>query len=74
MYGNKWREKAYGVKVAAGFQCEFIYRDGSRCGRRSFLEAHHVTYERLRRERPSDLLCLCRLHHMKVHGRLPNAG
>ena len=73
MYGNKWIEKAHGVKVAAGSRCQFVYRDGSRCESRSFLQAHHLTYDRLQCERPSDLVCLCRLHHMKVHGRLPNA-
>ena len=40
-----------------------------RCGAESpTLDAHHVTYERLGAERPSDLIALCRSCHQQIHG------
>jgi hypothetical protein len=73
VYGPNWKSKSYAVKRAAGFRCEYVYSNGQRCRATSMLESHHTTYERLGRERGSDLVCLCRFHHMKVHGRLPRA-
>lgn len=35
------------------------------------LEVHHLTYERLGRERPDDLLVLCERCHSVEHGREP---
>jgi len=35
------------------------------------LEVHHLTYERLGRERPDDLLVLCERCHSLEHGREP---
>lgn len=41
-----------------------------RCGAESpTLDAHHLTYERLGAERPSDLIALCRRCHQQEHGR-----
>lgn len=28
---------------------------------------HHLNYKRLGKEKPDDLICLCNMHHMKVH-------
>lgn len=70
MYGKTWREKSTAVKRCAGFRCEYVYKDGRRCMSTVLLDCHHMTYKRLRAERGSDLVCLCRVHHMKVHGRL----
>jgi len=42
----------------------------ARCGDRwSALDAHHKTYARFKRERPSDLEALCRACHAREHGR-----
>lgn len=70
MYGRNWTEKATAVKRAAGFRCEYIYSDGSRCQCTVTLQCHHETYSRFLNERGSDLTCLCQVHHLKVHGRL----
>lgn len=71
MYGDKWKARSLAVKRAANFQCEYVYSDGKRCAVSVLLNTHHVTYERFGHERGTDLVCLCRLHHMKVHGLLP---
>jgi 5-methylcytosine-specific restriction endonuclease McrA len=44
-----------------GWKCE-------RCGRKKHLQAHHLTYERLGRERLSDLEICCRGCHSREHG------
>lgn len=36
------------------------------CGEK-FIQFHHITYQRLGRELPGDLLPLCRTHHEMVH-------
>lgn len=33
-----------------------------------FLHIHHLTYERLFREEPKDLMIICAICHMKEHG------
>ena len=71
VYGNNWKHKALAAKRVAGFRCQYVYKDGTRCMSNVLLDCHHITYKRLRSERGSDLLCLCRVHHMKAHGRLP---
>lgn len=40
------------------------------CNSDSNLNVHHRTYERLKRERPSDLIVLCRDCHAKFHDKL----
>lgn len=37
------------------------------CGARVRLEIHHLTYERIGRERLSDLRVVCRFHHELIH-------
>lgn len=37
------------------------------CGRTKFLEVHHTTYERLRRELPSDVVTVCKDCHVEIH-------
>lgn len=72
MYGPRWKAKSLAVKRAAGFQCQYVYKNGTRCKSNTLLNTHHYTYDRFGAERGSDLVCLCRVHHMKVHGRLPH--
>jgi hypothetical protein len=69
-YGNRWPETAAAVKQRAGMQCEYVYSTGRRCTQTRTLECHHVSYERFGKESPFDLVCLCRLHHKKIHGRI----
>jgi DNA-binding Lrp family transcriptional regulator len=44
------------------------------CPRTNRLHLHHLTYERLGRERLSDLIPLCRTHHMRAHRREANGA
>lgn len=69
-YGKKWPAKSCAAKRAAGFRCEYVYRTGQRCNSSVLLNTHHKTYDRMGKEKGSDLICLCRVHHLKVHGRL----
>lgn len=56
-----WRQRARDCKTRAGWRCEG-------CGSKNDLQAHHRTYARLGRERPSDLVCLCDGCHRAEHG------
>ncbi|MBA2754805.1 MAG: HNH endonuclease [Chloroflexia bacterium] len=50
-----------------------LQRDGHRCrqcGDAYRLEVHHLTYRRLGREHPNDLMTLCRPCHESVHQRI----
>lgn len=40
------------------------------CGSNQNLQVHHVTYERLGHENPSDLVTLCATHHQAIHDKL----
>ena len=68
--GSHWR-KIRGKKLeTAGQTCE-------ECGANSFdviLDIHHLTYERIGRERLSDLKVLCRDCHEKAHGIRPTSA
>jgi 5-methylcytosine-specific restriction endonuclease McrA len=57
---SRWREKARDCKSRAGWRC-------ARCGSTENLQAHHKTYARLGRERPTDLECLCDGCHETEH-------
>lgn len=37
------------------------------CGRKSNIQFHHLTYERLGRELPGDVMPLCASHHRRLH-------
>ena len=44
------------------------------CGARSNLQLHHMTYERLGKERLEDVAWLCGNCHQKLHDTDPNGG
>lgn len=46
--------------IQASFQCE-------QCLSREDLQIHHLTYDRVGRERLSDLKCLCDVCHTRAH-------
>lgn len=57
---KKWQRFKRRVKLSRGECCE-------RCGAASVgLEVHHVTYERLGNELPSDVLVLCHRCHLEA--------
>lgn len=52
----------------ANWTCEHVDFFGYRCLEFINLDAHHLTYERLGKELPEDLIILCRKHHIEAHG------
>jgi hypothetical protein len=58
----QWAERSRRTITLAGGTCQ-------RCGRRKATQAHHVTYDRLTRERDADLLAVCAPCHRELHGR-----
>lgn len=56
---GKWRNKSKRIRKKRG-ACEH-------CGSIHRLQVHHLTYERLGNELPSDLLVLCRDCHLVIH-------
>jgi len=52
MRSDEWRQVRQAALARAQQQCQ-------ECGERNRLEVHHLTYERLGRERPNDLRVLC---------------
>jgi hypothetical protein len=46
--------------IARGMRCE-------RCASLKDIDLHHLTYQRLGRELPQDVLLLCRMCHTKEH-------
>jgi hypothetical protein len=62
MASGGWRRRRAAAIRRAGRRCQ-------RCGVRGPLDVHHLTYRRLGRERPGDLLALCESCHGALHGR-----
>lgn len=62
MASPAWAERRARTLMLAGGTCQ-------RCGAARATEAHHLTYDRLTRERDSDLLALCSRCHHALHGR-----
>lgn len=61
----EWRAFRRRALEEAGHRCSW-----TSCNVGVKLHVHHVTYERLGRERLSDVLVLCDYHHMVEHRRL----
>lgn len=57
-----WQERRRAALEAARYVCQFCYK------RDVELHAHHLTYERLGEELPTDLRVLCSLCHQAAHG------
>jgi hypothetical protein len=57
---DAWRAKAAFVKETRG-RCLVCHRDWKK--KRLWLEVHHLSYDRLGHELPSDLVCLCSTCH-----------
>jgi hypothetical protein len=62
MASPQWAERSQRTIMLAGGTCQ-------RCGRRTATQAHHLTYDRLTRERDADLLAVCKPCHDALHGR-----
>ena len=64
---DAWRARRERTLLLAGYTCQ-------RCGRAKATDAHHLTYDRLGRERDGDLLALCEPCHGALHGRPAGAA
>lgn len=61
----EWKDRRDDKLWEAGYRC-------SMCGASGYdirLEVHHLTYERVGHELPSDLMVLCRTCHQKRHSK-----
>lgn len=54
-----WKERSFSARSSAGMRCEACFRNHK-------LTTHHLTYERMFRELPEDLMCLCWPCHKKA--------
>ena len=62
LQSDQWKRKRRACLRRAGGVCE-------RCARRVAKQAHHLTYKRLGKEAPGDLLAVCRPCHEALHDR-----
>jgi|GEM_PF-6640240 hypothetical protein len=62
---KEWRNIRLRLLAERGEVCQ---RCGKSCDRR-YLHIHHLTYDRIFKEEPGDLLILCIDCHRKEHGR-----
>jgi hypothetical protein len=62
LQSDAWRARRERTLMLAGGTCQ-------RCGRARAREAHHLTYDRLTREKDADLLAVCVPCHRQLHGR-----
>ncbi len=62
LYSDEWRiNKRLKVLNRAKFRCE-------RCKKQQATQVHHLTYERIFKEKLSDLQAVCADCHMEIHG------
>ena len=67
-----WNQTRQCCLQRAGYYCEAMVRnakgESTRCPRLA-TEVHHLTYDRVGRERPEDLMAVCSDHHRALHNR-----
>jgi len=61
LQSEEWKKRAKDCKKLADNKC-------SKCEATTYLEAHHLTYDRVGEEMQEDLQCLCSDCHCKAHG------
>lgn len=59
LLSDKWAEKRSKMMDIAGYACEV-------CKSTNNLQVHHLTYDHLYNEKPSDLVVVCGKHHKKL--------
>tara|TARA_Y100000310_G_C20367830_1_gene662080 strand:- start:128 stop:604 length:477 start_codon:yes stop_codon:yes gene_type:complete len=62
---DHWKQTRIDAIERAGGTCSV---DG--CNETTYLQAHHLTYQRIGAELPSDLLILCQNHHYEEHRKM----
>ena len=70
-----WRTFARGIRDANMHRCQHTeqYKLGTRtmhlkCNKPG-TDVHHLTYKRIGKEQPEDVILLCRHHHADIHNR-----
>ena len=68
LFTRHWRRQAHQARIDADFACQDC---GEQRTRNHFivLDVHHLSYDRLWREKPGDLVVLCRHCHDRLHRR-----
>ena len=61
LLSDEWAQLKIDIFAARGKSCE-------RCGSKSSVQVHHLTYKNIFNEEPEDLLILCRNCHKDEHG------
>jgi 5-methylcytosine-specific restriction endonuclease McrA len=61
-----WRKKRLKRLKMDGFCCQFKV-GRFKCGAKTNLEVHHLSYKNLGNERFKELITLCHKHHEQVH-------
>jgi hypothetical protein len=62
MNSLEWKRKSQKIMRRDSWTCRY-------CGSRESLQVHHLTYERLYKEKPCDLITLCEECHLMQHGK-----
>jgi hypothetical protein len=62
-----WKRRRREALARAGYRCEMVLLDRSRCPEVEKLTVHHRTYARFGAELPADLVVLCKGHHDEHH-------
>lgn len=62
MASTEWKKLRMRIMIRDGFTCQVCGSNGT--------EVHHITYDRLGKERTEDLVLLCREHHQEIHNIL----
>lgn len=58
-----WRALRKQVLIRDGYRCQ-------KCGSNENLQVHHRTYDNIGREKPEDLVTLCRKHHEQLENAI----
>lgn len=64
---QKWNHKRALILARAKHRCEYVHELHGRCKCRVNLNVHHLNYERFGDEVASDLMVVCRHHHVWIH-------
>jgi hypothetical protein len=59
-----WQERREWILKRANYICE-------KCKKRPATQVHHLTYDRIFNELPTDLVTLCKQCHAEIHWRQP---
>ena len=67
IHSEAWRKKRLKRLKMDGFKCQHRIGLLFKCGAKTNLEVHHLSYKNLGNERFKELITLCRKHHELTH-------